>query len=106
MSDVGTVTPHAVVGYCILWWLTSTQDVLTELLEGFFVVKWIDCFRALCVCVCERVSIYAVNKICLCPQTMADRALLCVRLQVRDGYTQVFFFFHGLLGFVGCHGNC
>lgn len=36
MSDVGTVTPHAVVGYCILWWLTSTQDVLTKLLEAFF----------------------------------------------------------------------
>ena len=36
MSDVGTVTPHAVVGYCIFWRLTSTQDVPTELLEGFF----------------------------------------------------------------------
>ncbi len=60
ISDVETVTPHIVVGYCIFWWLTSTQDVLPELLEGFFVVKWIDCFRALCVCMCacvyERVS--------------------------------------------------
>lgn len=52
MSDVGTVSPHALVGYCILWWLISTQDVPTELLEGlkvFFVVKWIDCFRAVCL---------------------------------------------------------
>lgn len=48
--------------------------------KGFFVVKWIDCFRAVCVCesVCERVSIYAVNKICLCPQTMADTECSCV----------------------------
>lgn len=94
MSDVGTVTPHAVVGYCILWWLTSTQDVLTELLEGFFcseVDRLFPCTLCMWECVCERVSIYAVNKICLCPQTMADRVLLCVRLRVCDGYTQVFF---------------
>lgn len=55
MADVETVSPHAVVGYCILRWLTSTQDVPTELLGVFFVVKWIDCFRALCLCdVCVR----------------------------------------------------
>lgn len=78
ISDVETVTPHAVVGYCILSWLTSTQDVPTELLEGSFVVKWIDCFRAVCLCMCVWASLCAVNKICFYPQTMADRVLLCV----------------------------
>lgn len=85
ISDVETVTPHAVVGYCILWWLTSTQDVPTELLEGFFCSEvdglflcslFVHVCACVRVCVCERVC--AVNKICLCPQTMADRVLLCV----------------------------
>lgn len=55
ISDVGTVSPHAVVGYCILRWLTSTQDVPTELLEGFFcseVDRLFPCSLFLYVCVC------------------------------------------------------
>lgn len=36
MSDAETVTPHAVVGYCILWRLASTQDVSSELLGRLF----------------------------------------------------------------------
>lgn len=50
------------------------------------------------VSVCVRASLCAVNKICFYPQTMANRALLCVwRLHTK--------FFHGLLGMVSCHGN-
>lgn len=59
MSDVETVTPHAVVGYCILWWLTSTQDVPTELLEGFFcseVDRLFPCSLLVRLSVYERVS--------------------------------------------------
>ena len=53
ISDVGTVTPHAIVGYCILQWLTSIQDVPTELLEGSFVVdRLFPCSLSVFVCVC------------------------------------------------------
>lgn len=65
--------------------------------EGFFVVKWIDCFRA--VCVCESVCVWESEYLC-CKQDLPlpsnhgrHRVLLCVCLQVCDGYTQVVFFF-------------
>lgn len=59
MSDVETVTPHAVVGYCILWRLTSTQDVPSELLGRllFFhieVDRLFPCSLFVRVCVCVR----------------------------------------------------
>lgn len=79
ISDVGTVTPHAIVGYCSLQWLTSIQDVPTELLEGSFVVdRLFPCSLSVFVCVCVWVRLCFVNKICLCPQSTVDRALLCV----------------------------
>lgn len=58
-------------------------------LKVLFVVKWIDCFRAvcLCMCVCECVwvSLCAVNKIC-----SALKPWLTECSCMYDGYTQIF----------------
>lgn len=114
IPDVETVTPHAVVGYCILRWLTSTQDVPTELLEGSFVVKWIHCFRAVClcvsVCVCVRVCVRASEHVCVCVCTSRSvrckQDLLLPSNHCRQSTAATHnSFFHGLLGMVGCHGN-
>lgn len=81
-------------GLLYFWWLTSTQDVPTELLKGFFcseVDRLFPCsLFVLSVCERERERegefLCAVNKICFCPQTMTNRALLLVC----DGYKHFF----------------
>ncbi len=74
----------------------------------FFVVKWIDCFRAVCLCMCVCV--------CVCVCVWASESLRCKQdlpLPSNHGRQSApvcvtathKFFFHGLLGMVGCHGN-
>lgn len=78
-----------------LWVTVSTQDVPTELLEGSFAVKWIDCFRAVCVCVSK--SVLCKQDLLLPSNHGRQSPPMCMRLHS--------FFFHGLLGMVSCHGN-
>lgn len=105
MSAVGTVPPHAVVGYCILWRLTSTQDVPPKLLGKlffvFFTVKWIDCFRAVsvCVCACMRASLRCKQFTSALKPWLTVLPCVCVRMCVggagggtRDGCSQCVYY--------------